>query len=414
MASKTLPVVSFNSMRFNFIEQFLGFFDDIVNPDIRNGIELSFMLIDKSRKPKITPTLVLATPDDAEEIVEIYRDNYAGTYPYKEMEDVEEVRRMIQDSNYEWLLFKDNAGNTMGCFTYELHFGTKKGYMRGLNVKQKYQTEIDLIKAIIGSVFGIWSRYQDRIGIWYCENRTAHASSQYLANICGVKPIGFLPNKDMFMNNIESDLLQVTYSRDVLGNLRSKEIPSIIPDVRACFTYTTRHFNLGDVRVISPHIKLDFSIIPILSNHINIISTMKKHGYEDYRISIDGTDSCLSFLHTPQVKNFEKVEYCVSSLEELYVVLHAFQDLAFEKDIRYCECFVSAYLPEHQHLFFQLGFTPRGYVPSWKYHTDTNTYGDQILFNWHHGPISEKMQLIEEGWELLRYLVIESHHYESN
>ena len=115
-------------------------------------MKLQFELSDGARvkktSRKFSPILKLARPEDAEEIAEIYLDIYGGTYPYKEMEDVEYVRKLIRRDNYKWLLFKNKQEDTVGCFTYVLDFKKRRGYMRGFNVKKEYQGWLDAVKAL--------------------------------------------------------------------------------------------------------------------------------------------------------------------------------------------------------------------------------------------------------------------------
>ncbi|MHA1328692.1 MAG: hypothetical protein ACTSRH_15445 [Promethearchaeota archaeon] len=130
MSSGTQSAISFNHLFPENTENFLVPFRNIVVSDIQNGMNLNFDLVEKPRKKKISPILVLATPEDAEAIVDIYFDIYNGTYPYKEMEDVKEVRQMIESDEFEWLLFKNEEGDILGCFTYELDFFKRKEVSR--------------------------------------------------------------------------------------------------------------------------------------------------------------------------------------------------------------------------------------------------------------------------------------------
>ena len=121
--------------------------------------------------------LRLAKPEDAKEITEIYKELYNGTYPYKEMEDIEEVKSMIQDPNIQWIIYQDPFYNIAGCITFVLDFENKRGYIRGFMLKKKYQKQIDITKAMIGSMIGMIYKFKDAIFNWYVENRTAHAKS---------------------------------------------------------------------------------------------------------------------------------------------------------------------------------------------------------------------------------------------
>ena len=53
--------------------------------------------------------------EDAEEISQIFKKVYLGTYSYKELEDEKEIQRMILDPNFYWIVFKLNSTKIIGC-----------------------------------------------------------------------------------------------------------------------------------------------------------------------------------------------------------------------------------------------------------------------------------------------------------
>ncbi|MBY8982812.1 MAG: hypothetical protein KGD57_07680 [Candidatus Lokiarchaeota archaeon] len=385
-------------------DQFLLPFQNIIDQGIPNAMCFNFDLIKRERKKAINPMLQLATPDDAKAIVDIYLDIYKGTYPYKEMENVSEIRRMIKSSNYRWLLFKDsNTNKIRGCFTYQLDFKNKRGYMRGFNIPPRYQGKIDSMKALIGSMIRIWSELKNKIFIWYSENRTAHTSSQYLANVCGIKPIAFLPNKDVFFNKVESDIMQIAYDSKVLNLNRSKLIPKIIPSVMYYYDYSNRRYNLGKIDLSSLKLKINFQKTKKLKTEI-IISVQKlKFDYFNIELSFEKSDNYFKFLYNPRVNNIEKTEYEIDSLEELFVFILKFKQLISYLKIRYCEVFVSAYKPSHQQLFYNFGLRPRGYIPSWQYNPDSDVFEDYIIFNLYVGTLND-IKLIDQAKQLVNIL----------
>jgi hypothetical protein len=406
MASNaTLPqkMVASEELFTDSVDDFLRPFETLVDLDIYNGTYLDFS-IQGSSPHKTCPILRLARPEDAPSIVEVYDDCYKGTYPYKEMEDLMEVRNMIQNENYKWIVFEDLNGEIIGCFTFVLDFKTRRGYMRGLNIKREFQGLTDIIKVTIGSCILVWGTFKDRIGLWYCENRTAHSKSQYISAVCGVKPLAFYPNKDLFVNRVESDLMQIIYDDRTLREYRRKEYPIIVQQAFNCFLYANSRYNLGRVDVVSLKIKLDYLCISELRKNIIKKVVKDKFGYETITFGLEGSDSYFQFLYTPQVGNFEKTEYEVTTAEELYVFIEEFKNCAEQLGIRYYECFVSAYEPIHQTIFLAAGLLPRGYVPSWKYNRDLKGFEDHILFNYYEGQICEHIELIPEAKELLEIL----------
>ncbi|TFG06498.1 MAG: hypothetical protein EU539_07500 [Promethearchaeota archaeon] len=402
----SLPEPSFKleNLFCDTINDFLKNFKGLINNDIENGIELKFDLKTGSYHKKIFPKIINATPDHAKEIVEIYKDAYNGTYPYKEMEDISAIKHMIESDNFRWFIFKDEFDNTAGCFTYQLDFNQKRGYMRGFILKKKYFGTIDVVKTTIGCMIGIWSTYRDQIYVWYAENRTAHAKAQHMAKTCGIMPIAFFPNKDVFMNNIESDIMHVIYNKKALNELRTKKPPKIIPEVAACFLYSDERYALGKVEFDLPSLQLDSIKLTKLKE--NLVKRVEKDrfGYEMINLSFKNSNSYFKFLYTPQVQNFEKTKYKVDNLEELFVFTMELKNLVRSYNARYCECFVSAYEPEHQKIFLDIGFKPRGYVPGWNYNEETNTFEDCVVFNYFEGKIDSQIELIKESEDLLKAL----------
>ncbi len=383
---------------------FLDQFQNFINPEIKNGIELNAKFKAVAHDKKIFPKIIDANPEHAKEITEIYKDAYDGTYPYKEMEDEIAVRRMLENECFRWFIFKDHEDTTAGCFTYQLDFEAKKGYMRGFILKKKYFGRIDVVKTTIGCMVKIWRAYKDKIYVWYAENRTAHAKAQHMAVACGIMPIAFFPNKDVFEGKIESDVMHIIYDQKALKELRRNDKPRIIPSVARCFFYAISRYHLGDVKFEDTLETLDYVKLVELTKRLIIKTQKDKFGYEVITFSFKDSDSYFAFLYTPQVQNFEKTKYHVHNAEELFVFVQEFIRTMRAYNARYCECFVSAYLPEHQKIFKDAGLMPRGYIPSWKYNYNIEKFEDHIVFNYYEGQIDESLQLVDEAEKLVLIL----------
>ena len=396
--------ISISELFPTYTNQFLRPFKNVENRDIHNGMHLDFELYDRNHKNKVCPILKMATSSDAKEITEIYKEIYNGTYPYKEIEDEHEVRKMIESSNYHWILFKNNNGETVGCFTFVLDFQDKLGLIRGLMLRKKYQGITDIVKAAVGSYLGMYSTYRDKIFRWYCENRTAHAKSQYALSIGGIRAIAFYPNKDIFNHKIESDIMQICYDERALREYRRPDPPKFIPEVSSCYSYSDNRYKLGYFEIFSPKININKKKLAKIKKKIIKKTSRDKFDYETITYTIKDSSSYFQFLYTPIIKNFEKTKYNVKNLEELFVFVQEFKRDIKNLNIRYCEIFVSAYNPCHQKIFFDAGLSPRGYIPSWKYNQNKDYFEDSILFNYFEGEIDGNLQLIPEGEELIRCL----------
>lgn len=388
----------------HFVEKFVNFG---VSPNLEDEMELNFE-IDRDLG-KLDCYLTLAKPDDARDITKIYKDCYMGTYPYKEMEDPVEVRKMIINKDYYWVLFKSPQGKTVGCFTYVLDMEEKRGYMRGLMIKTKYQSLTNFKKLVVGSLIGMWSTFEGKIHMWYAENRTAHAKSQYMSVICGVYPVAIFPNKDIFMNKVESDVFHIIYSRKGLYKMRRK-YPKLIPEAEEIYSHIKTRYNLEEAEFVEPVVQYDFDYEKSahVKSRVKTVVKVDEFGYHDVKIKIIGTSSYISFLYTPIVQNIEKTKYQVKNDTELYMLLKELKRYAHINDVRYVECFVSAYLPNHQRIFKETGFKIRGYVPSWQRtdSEDVEQFEDNLVFNFEKGELSDKIQLVKEGQEILKIVCL--------
>jgi hypothetical protein len=231
--------------------------------------------------------------------------------------------------------------------------------------------------------------------------RTNEAISQFFTSLIGMKPIAVLPNKDIFYNKVESDILHVIFNKDMLTKYRCEDKPKIIRQVLNCYSYTNKRYQLGLPIVENPKFTLDQGKIKTIKALVSNKIKEDRFGFQKIKFFIRNTNSNFEFIINPYSKNIEKIDYNIIDLEELYVFIEKLQEIMKERDINYAECFVSAYKPRQQKIFYNIGFRPRGYVPSWKYNKDKKEFEDQIVFNYFKGSIDKNMKIIPETNELL-------------
>jgi len=386
------------------IDDFLELYKENISHDFQNILKLNFQIKIGKPSQKISPIIQLAKPEDSKEIAQIFRKIYKGTYPYKQMEDDQEVEKMIIDPNYQWFLFKINSIETVGCFGSHLEFENKRGFLYGFIIKKRYQNTVDIFKAFIGCVIFLWKTYKSKILLWYGEMRTNESSSQFFTSLIGLKPIAFFPNKDIFFNQIESDVLHVIYDEKALYKYRRKKNPKIIRQVLNCYVYSNRKYHLGTPIIKNPNIKLNSKKLKEIKGKIIIRKEKDKFGIEVITLSIKNSNSYFKFIYNPLSRNFEKTIYKINLLEELFTFIQKLKELIQSMEINYFECFVSSYEPKHQKIFLDAGFNPRGYIPCWKYNKEKNHFEDQIVFNFYKGKIDDNIKLIPEAIALLQTL----------
>ena len=398
------PIIPYKKLSPNSVDEFLEIFEDVLDLDLENGMELDFLIDTKLGSDKISPTLVLAKPKDAKVIASICKEVYDGTYPYKEIEDEFMVKKMIESPDNYFILFEID-GEVAGCFRCALDFEHKKGYSGGFMVKKKYQKTLDVTKSIIGSYVWMWNTFKE-ILMWYCENRTAHTASQYITSVCGINTVAFFPNKDVFYNQVESDVMGVIYREKTLKKYRDRKTPVLIENALDSYLHCDNLYKLGSFQLASLDLCLDYDKIFELQKAFRKDLISDKYGYQYHQFFIRGTKSYFTFLHTPQIQNFEKTKYHVESLEELYLYLEEFLKSMKINKIRYCEAFISAFRPEDQQLFYEFGFRARGYVPCWNYNKSENKFEDYVVFNYFEGQVPHP-ELLPIGQELVDLLSIQ-------
>ena len=388
--------------------------EDIINIDdiLKNypyaremDLEKGYEFENSIRNGKRIPSLKFATEEDAEEITNIFKEVYENTYPYKRMEDISEIRSMIRSPNYYWIIFRFKPDKAIGCIGLHLDFENKIGNFFGFAFRKNYQHKADITTASIACEIAPMHKFKDQIFIWFAEIRSSFSSIQYLAKLAGLKPTAFLPNKDMFFNHSESEILFIIYNRKALFNYRSSEKPKIISQAIFCYFHAFQKYSLE-----LPTIKNYDNLESELDKHkiLNINSLLKrkverdKFGNELITISIKGTNSFFEFLHYDNICIAEKVVYKVSTLEELYVFIEEIKSITQELRLRYFEAYLSAYNPAHQTIFFNAGFKPTGYIPAFKYNKAKNLFEDQVLFVYHEGELNKDIKLIPETVEFLK------------
>ncbi|TFF88436.1 MAG: hypothetical protein EU549_02990 [Promethearchaeota archaeon] len=379
----------------DFLEQL-----DFKNFDLRNKKTSDFTLSLGRKFEKNPLKLQIAMPKDAKEISDIFINIYKNTYPNKKLESLNEISNMIKDPNFEIILFKNEFDKIIGCVFFHLEFEKKRGYIFGFVVKKNYQKNYDILKGLLGCFIYLWDKYKSKILVWYGEARTNETGAQYIGSLCGIYPIAFYPNKDIFLGRVESEILQIAYDKNALEKYRNKKPAILIRQVLNVYMYSNKRYNLGKPIIENPEVKI--TQVNKLKEDLVTKTSRDRFGIEFIEFSLKNKNSYFRFLHNPFVKNFEKVEYHVSNIEELCVFLQKLKIYIQKLKIRYCECFVSAYSPLHQKCFLNAGFRPRGYVPSWEFNKDINLFEDRIVFNYFDGKIKNEMKLIPESIELVR------------
>jgi len=385
------------------IDDFLNKFNMIPVSDLKKGVVLNFKIEKGTRNHKLTPILQQAKIKYATAICDIFKKVYHGTYPFKRMEEPIEIKRMIKNPQYLWLIFKTNENEIIGCLGAYLNKEYKRGYLFGFAIKPEYQGHFDSLKAFVGSLINIWKTYKSQIFIWTSEVRTYNTAPQYGNIKVGLEPIAFLPNKDIFTNHRESEFFTITYNKKVF-KMRSKKKVRIIKEVVNCYLFSKKRYNLKEHSIENPIINLNKGKCSNLEKELVSREETDKYGNKAINFYFKKSQSEFSFIYNSISRNIENIKYKTENLEELIVFIRNLINFMEKYKIVYAECYVSAYEPEHQKIFYNANFKPTGYIPGFHYNKKTHEFQDIILFVLYKGRLDPdlKYNLIPETKELYK------------
>jgi len=369
--------------------------------DVRKGISFP----KGSKKFKFIPSSRLAVPGDEKKIVQIFKDVYLGKYPYREFEDESEILKMIEDPSFYWVVFKNGNGSIIGCIGLELDLENKRGILHGLCFKRQYQGITDLYKLFTASFCWVLRIEKEMLSV-SCEVRSAHSKSQYLGKMVGFLPVAFLPNKDIFFDKEESEIVVIVYRKKALQEYRSRKTVKLPFQALKSYYYASHKLSIESFKVKNyPNLVYRAKKIAKCKELLTKRVEEDKFGNERVSFFLNESESHLTFFHNKYIHNIERTSYLVSSKEELYVFLENLLEFIKGRNIRYCDCFVSAYNPLHQAIFLNAGFEPYGYVPAYKYNKKENILEDQVAYVYYQGEVNlKRLQVIPETKELIQNL----------
>lgn len=313
-------------------------------------------------------------------IIQLYRNAYELTsadyidqvkYPYPEAFDPEWVHRTASSPDTIWKVVWDTlTDQPIGTGTILINRQDKKGYMRGIIIDPAYQGKGLAAFILVNAFKEVINEYRDVIKIFWTENRSAHPKSQKIAEASGMKPVGLLPNKDIFLDERESDILYVLYSMNTLKNRRPN--PTLVPAVLPIFEVVGRQFRLDDA--IPTHVHSTFGNGFNPTGHV----TADKYNYHFFTYTANGKQ--LKFVVNPRVMVAENTWFSPDIDPTTLRTLLWFARQSLATVLYYMECYVSAFAPETQQAFVDAGFEATGYLPGWN--VVDGQREDAVIFSW--------------------------------
>ena len=213
---------SVSKKQITFIDEFLDLHKDIIKFGPKTILDSKININKERTKEKVKTIVEIAEPKDSKQIADIFKNLYSNSYPYKRMEDSIEIQKRIEESKTKWTLYKTENGKIVGCFGADLDFGFNKALLHGFAIQRDYHHIIDVLKASIISFLYFWYFYRNQKQSWFGEVRTYSTVPQWGTAMYGLRPIAFLPNKDIFFNKVESEFLHASFKKEMIrGHLHA-------------------------------------------------------------------------------------------------------------------------------------------------------------------------------------------------
>ncbi len=318
--------------------------------------------------------------DEAEDIAQLYYKTYnikpgntltQLSYPYPEALDPTWIDVTARDRDTIWKVVTDTRnGCVIGSGTVQLSREHQRAYIRGVMIDPAYQKYGVGGYVLVNAFQKIIADYRDAIKLFWTESRTAHSGSQKIAEAAGMRPVGLLPNKDYFLEKRESDLLLLLYAMNALKRRRPE--PQLIPEVLPIYNVIAQQFRLDPIMPVQ--------VPQTPSNGYQVKGFISHDLYNYCYCTYQAYGKELKFVINPRTQVAEKTWFSpeidpVTLKTLLRVALDSLRPALF-----YMECYLSAYQPQLQRVFADLGFQATGYIPGWD--VVQGHREDALIFSW--------------------------------
>ncbi|MHA1797674.1 MAG: GNAT family N-acetyltransferase [Candidatus Helarchaeota archaeon] len=296
---------------------------------------------------------------DAVELARIYSAVYKGNYPVKEFEDPEWIKNQVDNHNIIWKVCANSRDKPVGCGVMLLD--SEQGRLFAVATLLSPELQGMGIMKRIGDecIQGVINELGDKLRIFYGEARTIlnGIAMQRTMEKLGFRPCGLMPDMDTGLEKRESEILLVMLFRSAYLT-RRKDV-KILPEIAPFYEIARKSF---------PKIGRNFEIIdvnssPKISYKMHWYYKPGKYADEFY---IENNDANLRASINNHAESLEVIQYTPNYPEFLKVFLHDCLMICKTKKIKFVKAYASAYEPEEQRVFLDMGFKPAGYFPAYE------------------------------------------------
>jgi hypothetical protein len=255
----------------------------------------------------------------------------------------------------------------------------------------QYQKSVSIRELSFSMFYAVLDKHLGRINKCYCESRTAHNITQYLASVAGCNTHAIFPNKDVFYGKREADAFMLGFSRDALDGDRvapTKLHPKVLP----FYHYIAQTYQFEDTfQVVEPIVQPSVVKILDFTKFAHIIEEKDELDYIHLDIRIPGAS--LTALYTPAIGVIEKVHADYTTEDEFYALAVCLQNFLHDRKIQYVEWGLPAGLVREQDILLQMGYHIFGYLPAWEPSADRPGFDDCVIFGQSMVTIDDKTKI---------------------
>ncbi len=341
-----------------------------------------------------------AKEEDVDEIRQIFMAAYGPDYPYQDFYDEQWLKRAVFSDDLVMVVAEErDTGAVLGTGSVVFNVGVYSdlvGEFGRLAVHEDARGQ-GMAKKIMARRIEL---IEDRLHLALVDNRTVHPYSQMISEDFGFVPVGFMPIKHKFQNNVRESV--ATYAR-LFGPCVSlrRNHPRLIPEVAPLAHMAMVNLGLESDIVVddvaSPYVRDDdFEVDELQAQGMPQLlriargRTRQRHVFGPMQLSYGffkiatsnanylvarrpGTASeavagAIGFIHDKFEQNIRVFEL-ISATDQ--VIRHLFVQLletARALDVEYIEIEVSAFNPTLQRTLLELEFLPAAYLPAMVFH----------------------------------------------
>jgi len=333
-----------------------------------------------------------ATVKDVHAIYELYQKVYKGHYTLKDVTDLGQIKKKIEDPTYFWAV-AHVEGELIGSVIYAIDPVNKIGKCYAAAVLNEFRGQ-DVMRSMVLQGLERLTKRTRTCDVIYATTRTVSFAPQVVLEHVGFHPMGIFPNVRK-VESFETHGLEIFF-RDSALKLRRKK-PTLVPEVRDFYLI------VKDILQLEDHDEVELPLADPRKMGSPIDFEVNRNESEvlaqfDYSQNRDLLDKLFFPFVEPNLLFFSKdknieifvnfnesdghgviIAYRIGSNDLRHVIMW-FSEKAALVGMRYIELLVNSFKPEMQRMALDAKYLPCAYFPAMRMN-DLGQREDYIVFS---------------------------------